>query len=110
MELLVFKLQKIKNRLKKYDENLIFNIDETFFYYKCLPGKEISDRSLKNKDKSMERLTVGFYCNKNKIIKKKLLVIHKFKSPRCFGTWSLHSIVDWYSQKNLWITGDIFRN
>lgn len=95
--------------IQKYDQNDIFNADETGLFFKCLPNKTLTFKTEKcfGGKQSKERITVLVASNMTGLEKLKLLVIGKAKNPRCFkGIRSLD--VDYQSNKKAWMTGDIF--
>lgn len=95
--------------LEKYDENDIFNADETGLFFKCLPNKTMAFKNEKcfGGKNSKERITVMVACNMTGSEKVKLLIIGKAKNPRCFkGIKSLD--VDYEFNTKAWMTSKIF--
>ncbi|XP_031336955.1 tigger transposable element-derived protein 4-like [Photinus pyralis] len=93
----------------KYEKCDTFNGDETGLFFKLTP-----DRTLKFKgDKcsggklSKERITVFVCSNMDGSEKRRLVVIGKSASPRCFKA-TKNLPVTYYSNKRAWITSEIF--
>lgn len=104
-----YKQETLPNILKNYEPKDIFNADETGLFYKLLPNKTLQFKGEKchGGKKGKERITVMPTANMDGSEKLKLLVIGKFKNPRCFkGVNSLP--VDYQSNKRAWMTSDMF--
>ena len=77
--------QRLPDLIEGYEEQDIFNLDETGLFYRGLPDKTLN---VKGTDctggkKSKERITVSLIANAAGDIEK-LLVIGKSAKPRCF--------------------------
>lgn len=100
---------KLKDLISKYKPEDIFNADETGVFYKALPNKTLA---LKNETctggkLSKQRLTVMVCANMAGTEKMRLLIVGKFKNPRCFkGMKSFPA--DYENNKNSWITTKLF--
>jgi len=101
----------LKPILDQYDENDIFNGDETGMFYRCFPGKSmvLANDACKNGKRSKDRVTVMLCCNMTGSEKIKPLVIGHAENPRCFK--NVKSLpVDYYWNKKAWMNSNIFEN
>lgn len=104
-----WKKNVLPDLIRQYDENDIFNADETGIFFKCLPNKTLAFKGQKcfGGKNSKERITVMVASNMSGSEKLKLLVIGKSKNPRCFkGIKSLD--VDYEHNKKAWMTSEIY--
>lgn len=92
-----------------YSDAEIFNTDETGLFFKMTP-----DRTFKFKGEkciggkmSKERITVLVTANMDGSVKEKLLVIGKFRNPRCFKNVK-RLPVNYEANRRAWMTSDIF--
>lgn len=95
--------------MARYDENDVFNADETGLFFKCLPGKTMAFKNDKclNGKYSKERITIMLGSNMSGTEKLKPFVIGKSKNPRCFKT--IKSLpVDYDSNKKAWMNSYLF--
>ena len=97
-----------------YTLNQIFNCDETGLYYKLLPNKTLASHFEKRADgrkRQKERVTINACSNASGTIKLPLLLIGKYKKPRCFKNISKDSLPLIYDhQSNAWVNTAIFSN
>ena len=96
--------------LNEYDENDIFNMDESGLFWRMLPDCTLAFRAEKchGGKLSKDRLTVAMCCNMTGTEKRRLLVIGKFRSPRCFkGIKNLPVIYE--ASPKAWMTMDLFQ-
>ena len=79
--------------LLEYEEENIFNADETGLFYRATPDGTLcfKNESLTGSKKAMDRITVLVCANMTGTEKKKLLVIGKSKNPRCFKGINIES-------------------
>jgi hypothetical protein len=97
--------------LEEYDEDDIFNLDESGLFFKLIPNKTLAFKgnNCHNGKQSKERLNVLFGTNWSGTEKLDLLVIGKSKKPRCFK--NVKSLpVDYAANKTAWMTSEIFVN
>lgn len=91
----------------------IFNCDETGLNYKMLPAKTLAaktEATAPGYKHSKERVTVLACSNATANMKMKLAMIGKSKNPRAFTDVSRNALpVKYYSQKNAWMSSDIFK-
>lgn len=92
-----------------YSDKDIFNGDETGLFYKMLPNQTLKFRGEKCQGgkKSKERITVFVCANMTGTEKRKLLIIGKSKSPRCFKTYKVLP-VNYTANQKAWVTSEIF--
>ena len=97
-----------------YTLHQIFNSDESGLYYKLLPEKTLASHFEKTADgrkKQKERVTINACSNASGSIKLPLLLIGKYKKPRCFKHISHDSLpVVYDNQSNAWVDAAIFAN
>lgn len=94
---------------KDYADENIFNADETGLFFKMLPERtfKFKGEKLSGVKTSKERITVLVAANMTGSIKRKLLVIGKSKSPRCFK--NVKSLpVNYEAQRKAWMTSELF--
>lgn len=91
--------------------NQIFNCDETGLYYQLLP-KTLAAHSEKRADgrkKAKQRVTINACSNASGTIKLPLLLIGKYKNPRCFKHINKDFLpVTYHNQANAWMNTSIF--
>jgi len=99
------------NLRKNYADYNIYNADETGLFFRLPPSQTLrfKDETCSGGKLSKERLTILVPSNMTGSDKKRLLIIVKSKTPRCFKNIK-NLTVDYKSNKNAWITGDIFSN
>ena len=90
-----------------FDEN-IWNADESGIFYRALPDSTLTFRhdSAKGSKKMKDRFT-ALFCSSMTGEKRKILVIGRFKHPRCFKRIS-QLPVDYDANKGGWMTSAIF--
>ncbi|CAM2724777.1 unnamed protein product [Rotaria socialis] len=78
--------QRLSTILDGFDENDVFNADETGLFYRATPDRSLvlSKEECKGGKKSKERLTVLLCSNLAGTEKLKPVVIGKSQRPRCF--------------------------
>lgn len=92
-----------------YNEEDIFNADETGLFYKLSPDKTFKFKGEKciGGKQSKVRLTVLLCSNSTGTEKRKLLVIGKSRKPRCFSNVKKLP-VDYEANSKAWMTSMIF--
>ncbi|XP_054281171.1 jerky protein homolog-like [Macrosteles quadrilineatus] len=93
-----------------YDDNNVYNADETGLYWKKMPTKSLvskKEMSAPGFKASKSRITAMVCANKTGTHRLPLLIIGKSKNPRCFkGIVKLP--LTYKSQKNSWMDTSIF--
>ncbi|CAH0726455.1 unnamed protein product, partial [Brenthis ino] len=97
------------NLKMKYSPEDIFNADETGLFFKLTPDKTLKFKGEKcvGGKLSKERITVLVAANISGTEKRKLLVIGKWKNPRCFKNIK-QLPVTYKANKSAWMTSQIF--
>nr|XP_012152158.1 PREDICTED: jerky protein homolog-like [Megachile rotundata] len=101
------------NRLEEedIDANRIYNMDETGLLWKTLPSKSLisnEEGPLTGKKIRKDRISIGLCANGNGTHKLPLIFINKYKNPRALRNCNELPVI-YRSQKQAWMTGDIFR-
>ena len=99
--------------MEEYDENNIFNMDETGCFWKALPEKGFAEKGkvCKGGKKSKLRLTIAFFVNACGEKEFKPVVVWKSKKPRCFKRVDInHLPVLYFNQPKAWMTSDIMHS
>lgn len=97
--------------IRNYKPEDIYNCDETGIYYRAMPEGTLAQKSesVSGSKKAKDRITALVCTNMSGTDKRKLLVLGKSKSPRCFrGSPPLSVVYD--GNANAWMTSEIFRN
>ena len=95
--------------LKKYKPCDVYNADETGLFWRLLPDKTMAYKgeAVHGTKTAKDRITVLCCANMDGSHKLPLLVIGKFKNPRCFkGVGTLP--VSYEANKKAWMTGELF--
>lgn len=92
-----------------YNENDIFNGDETGLFYKMTPDKTLKFKGEKcsGGKQSKDRITVWVCANMTGTEKRELTIIGKSKNPRCLKNCG-QLPVNYVSNKRAWVTSEIF--
>ncbi|XP_019624404.1 PREDICTED: tigger transposable element-derived protein 6-like [Branchiostoma belcheri] len=95
--------------LQEYDEDDIYNCDETGLLYRALPSGTLAQKTetVSGSKKAMDRISVMFCCNMTGTDKLTPLVIGHSRNPRCFRGQRVP--LPWESNKKAWMTAAIFR-
>lgn len=99
----------IPGMLSKYELRNVFNVDETALFYRQLPEHTLEKqrKSVSGSKKSKDRVTllVGGSIRGEKL---PLLMMGKFKNPRCFNQAASSLPLRYCSSKNAWMTKTLF--
>jgi DDE superfamily endonuclease len=100
--------KRLKEMIKDYNPNDVFNADELGLFYGLLPSKTIAvkGKKLLNGKASKVRVTVLVGANMSGTEKLPLLVIGKYENPRCFKGKT--KPLRYESNSKAWMRGDIF--
>jgi hypothetical protein len=97
-----------------YDKRQIFNVDETGFFWKCLPNKTFISRmesSAPGYKVCKDKLTLLLGGNANGDLKFKPFLIYQSENPRALKGCSKSLLpVHWRSNKKAWMTAAMFQN
>ena len=109
-------LQNIKEDIENLREVMgnyciyqIYNFDETSLIYRyCL--QSYSTSGIGRFKKYKERMTLGLFVNATGTDKLLPFITNNSLKPRCFKQLNVHSLCHYYSNKNAWITSNIFHH
>ncbi|GBM25054.1 Tigger transposable element-derived protein 6 [Araneus ventricosus] len=96
--------------LAGYDDEDIFNMDETALFFRALPNKSMIQKSEEARGGKIpkERRTISF-CVSASGEKEKPLVIWRCQRPRCFKEKDLNRLgVSWFANKKARVMSSIF--
>ena len=101
--------EKLQNILQTYQPKDIFNADETALFFKCTPDKtyRVKGQAAKGGKQPKERLSLLVAANMDGSQKLDLLLIGKFKKPRCFKNVQ-HLPVPCEANAKAWMTSTVF--
>jgi hypothetical protein len=103
--------EKLRQTLRDYDPNDIFNCDETGLFWKMKPNKTISNRPVAGTKQSKDRVTVLFTCNSTGTEKLRPLFIHKYENPRVLKNINKNSLpVNYYWNSKSWMQVSIWND
>ena len=94
-----------------YQDDEIFNLDETGLFWRALPDKTLTTNKnrIKGRKLQKERLTILFLVNKLGE-KKEAVIIGKIKNPRALkGKKNEHLGIKYTVNKNAWVTKPFFQ-
>jgi hypothetical protein len=86
----------------------VYNCDESGLYYRAKPNKTLATGPVRGKKREKDRITVLLCTNITGTDRRKPLIIHKSKKPRCFGNWNPNVHCDYHSNPSAWMNGAIF--
>ena len=88
---------KLRQTLKDYDPENIFNCDETGLFWKMKPSRTISNGPVSGTKQSKDRITVLLTCNSSGTEKLPPLFIHKYENPQVLKNINKKTLpVDYY--------------
>ncbi|CAF4510391.1 unnamed protein product [Rotaria sp. Silwood2] len=103
--------QRLSTIIAGFNENDVFNADETGLFYRATPNRSLvlSKEECKGGKKSKERLTVLLCSNLTGTEKLKPVVIGRSQHPRCFKNITTSKLpVTWLSNRTAWMTCNLF--
>lgn len=104
-------LMAVKAKICNYDDDNVFNMDETALFYDYRGDRSLSINSLTEGTKqSKTRITIALCTNASGSEKRKMIIIGKAKKPRAFKSLDVSSYCDYQHNKKGWMTSDIFKN
>jgi hypothetical protein len=99
----------LRQILKNYDPNGIFNCDETGLFWKMRPSRTISNAPVAGTKQSKDRVTVLLTCNATGTEKLRSLLIHKYENPRALKNINKSSLpVNYYWNPKSWMQSSIW--
>ena len=105
-------IQKIREKIAEYDEDNVYNMDETGLFFKCLPNRSFvraNDAKTARGTKLMkakDRITLYVTTNATGTDKVPLSMIGRAKNPRCF--LNQRRRLNNYSQNKAWSDSKVF--
>lgn len=100
---------KLRETLKDYDPENIFNCDETGLFWKMKPSRTISNGPVSGTKQSKDRVTVLLTCNSTGTEKLCPLFIHKYENPRPLKNVNKKTLpVDYYWNQKSWMQVSIW--
>jgi len=95
---------ELKNILKDYKSEDIFNCDETGLFWKLEPNRGLSTGPISGIKQDKNRVTILLTCNSIGTEKLKPLFIHKFQTPRPLKGIDKNTLpVDYYWNSKAWM-------
>ena len=102
--------ESIKSATAGYSLDDIYNFDETGFFFRLEPTKNLGSKSAKGKRKDKERITPGLCINANGSDKLPPVMIAKSKHPWYFGmTFDRNLILQYYCNSKAWMAVTILK-
>ena len=103
--------EALREALKDYKLEFIYNMDETGLFYRMVPNRSLASVQRCGVKKDKERVTVALCSNANGSDKLPLLIIGKRKKPRCFkNIWVENRGIYYHFNGRNWMRGDIFKS
>ena len=102
----------IRQALSTYAPQDIFNCDETSLYWRLIPDKSLTTRSLPGRKKEKSRISGLFCCNSDASERLPIWFIGTTKKPKAFTAAGINIEnlgCVWRSNKKAWMTADIFK-
>ena len=101
--------EDLKNILKVYHAEDIFNCDETGLFWKMEPSCGLSTGPISGTKQSKDRVTILLTCNATGTDKLIPLFIHKYQNPRALKGINKNSLpVDYYWNSKAWMQMSIW--
>ncbi|GES96528.1 tigger transposable element-derived protein 6-like [Rhizophagus clarus] len=111
LEILDEERNKLREILKNYDLNDVFNCDETGLYWDLEPSKTLAQGPLAGKKKSKKRVTLLFTCNATGTEKMKPLFIHAYQNPRALHKKKKEDLpVEYYWNSTSWMQVSVWND
>lgn len=102
----------IRQLLSVYEPRDIFNCDETGLYWKLIPDRSLTSRTVSGRKKEKARISAHFCCNADASERLPIWFIGTAKRPRAFtaaGVFIENLNCCWRSNKKAWMTTVIFK-
>lgn len=101
--------KNLRQKLRNYNREDIFNCDETGLFWKLRPSRTISNGPVSGTKQSKERVTVLLTCNAIGNEKLPPLFIHKYENPRALKNIDKKTLpVDYYWNQKSWMQVSIW--
>jgi hypothetical protein len=103
--------EDLREVLRQYRREDIFNCDETALFWKMEPNRGLSTQPLSGIKKNKDRVTILLTCNSTGTEKLNPLFIHKFQNPRPLRGIRKDTLpVDYYWNNTSWMQISIWNN
>lgn len=105
-------MARICQVLSTYAPQDIYNCDETSLYWRKIPDRSLSTRSLPGRKKDKARISILFCCNSDASERIPVWFIGTARRPKAFVTAGINIEnlgCVWRSNKKAWMTGEIFK-
>jgi hypothetical protein len=101
--------EKLRETIKNFSPENVFNCDETGLFWKMKPSRTISNGPVSGTKQSKERVTVLLTCNSTGSEKLCPLFIHKYENPRALRNINKKTLpVDYYWNNKSWMQVSIW--
>ena len=101
--------ENLRQTLKDYSPEDIFNCDETGLFWKMKPSRTISNGQVSGTKQSKDRVMVLLTCNVTGTEKLAPLFIHKYENPRAIKNINKKTLpVDYYWNQKSWMQVSIW--
>lgn len=101
--------ENLRQTLKNYSPDDIFNCDETGLFWKMKPNHTISNGPVAGTKQSKDRVTVLLTCNATGSEKMRPLFIHKYENPRAIRGINKNTLpVNYYWNPKSWMQVSIW--
>lgn len=103
--------ENLRQILKEYSPEDIFNCDETGLFWKMKPCRTISNEQISGKKQSKDRVTILLTCNATGSEKLTPLFIHKYENPRVIKNIDKRTLpVEYYWNQKSWMQVSIWND
>lgn len=103
--------ESLRQVLRSYSPEDIFNCDETGLFWKMKPCRTISNGPVSGTKQSKDRITVLLTCNATGTEKLAPLFIHKYENPRAIKHTDKKTLpVDYYWNQKSWMQVSIWND
>jgi hypothetical protein len=101
--------RKLREVLREYSPDRIYNMDETGLFFRLEPNKTLATGPVSGTKKGKQRITVALCSNADGTDKLQPLVIAKSARPRCFPkAFDVQSVVQYHHNTKAWMTAVVF--
>ncbi|CAB5310037.1 unnamed protein product [Rhizophagus irregularis] len=109
LETLPEKRLRLRTLLAKYNEEDIYNADETGLFFRMEPNQTLGTGKISGRKKDKTRVSILFCANATGSHKFRPLVIGKSLNPRCFKNFNKSALpVIYRANSKAWMRADIF--
>lgn len=103
--------ENLREVLRQYRREDIFNCDETALFWKMEPSRGLSTQPLAGTKKNKDRVTILLTCNSTGTEKLNPLFIHKYQNPRPLRGIKKDTLpVDYYWNNTSWMQVSIWND